>query len=170
MRRIFIVRHGQTDLNLTRKSQKGKDPPMNATGEAQCRRCHKQLIEILSHEPIDAVYYSPYKRTVQTMQILMKGLNQPKICESNTLIRHGCYKDEVENFIANVFEEVLRNDYHNILVVTHGPIVKYMINWLHAIGGIVLDEATLPVRTPRNASVTQIEVGHPNRLLHYDSL
>lgn len=67
---ILLIRHGQTDWNLTGRWQGLADIPLNETGkqqaEALCRRLHRW--------PIEKIYTSDLKRCVQTAAPLAKAL------------------------------------------------------------------------------------------------
>ena len=63
-RKIFIVRHGQTDYNLRNVVQgSGIDADLNLTGEKQA----EAFFEANKHITFDRVFYSGLKRTKQTV-------------------------------------------------------------------------------------------------------
>ena len=62
-RRVILVRHGETDWNKEKRIQGGSsDPPLNETG----RRQAEGLARRLEQEPIEAIYSSPLKRSLDT--------------------------------------------------------------------------------------------------------
>jgi probable phosphoglycerate mutase len=64
-KKIYIVRHGQTDFNLQNIVQgSGVDSNLNARGVAQANA----FFECYKHIPFDKVYTSSLKRTRQTVQ------------------------------------------------------------------------------------------------------
>lgn len=64
-KKIYIVRHGQTDLNLRGIVQgSGVDSSLNDTGRAQAAA----FFEMYKHIPFDKVYTSALKRTQQTVE------------------------------------------------------------------------------------------------------
>lgn len=67
--KIYIVRHGQTDLNIQRRMQGRHGLPLNAVGIAQAER----LAENLRDVAFAAVYSSPQERAVQTAEIASRG-------------------------------------------------------------------------------------------------
>lgn len=70
---IYIIRHGETDGNLTKYLQGcSKDNPLNAKGLAQAQK----VMEFFKDKPLDAIYSSPLKRAQQTAAPLAesKGL------------------------------------------------------------------------------------------------
>jgi broad specificity phosphatase PhoE len=71
-KKIYIIRHGQTDFNLKGIVQgSGVDSSLNATGRAQA----EAFFEMYGEVPFDKVYTSSLKRTVQTVaQFIDKGI------------------------------------------------------------------------------------------------
>ncbi len=68
--RIYIVRHGQTDLNIQKRMQGRKGLPLNATGLAQAEACAESLKDVA----FDKVFSSPQERAVQTAEIVSHGI------------------------------------------------------------------------------------------------
>lgn len=71
-KKIYIIRHGQTDFNLQGIVQgSGVDSSLNATGLAQAQA----FFEMYSEVPFDKVYTSSLKRTAQTVaQFIDRGI------------------------------------------------------------------------------------------------
>jgi len=71
-KKIYIIRHGQTDFNLQGIVQgSGVDSSLNATGRAQAQA----FFEMYGAVPFDKVYTSSLKRTAQTVaQFIEKGI------------------------------------------------------------------------------------------------
>ena len=63
---IYIVRHGQTDLNSRHVLQGRSDHPLNATGEEQARATAGRLADVR----FSRVYSSPLVRAVRTAEII----------------------------------------------------------------------------------------------------
>ncbi len=66
MKKIFLVRHGETDWNLQMRFQGKEDIPLNNKGREQARR----LSRYLSKENISAVFSSPLSRAWETAKII----------------------------------------------------------------------------------------------------
>ena len=60
--RILLVRHGETDFNLTQRFQGRIDIPLNKEGKNQAQA----LSLALKHEPLTAVHSSPLIRAMET--------------------------------------------------------------------------------------------------------
>ena len=68
---IYIIRHGQTELNNANALQGRSDYPLNENGIAQAREAGRWLMEqgiVFSH-----VYSSPLKRAIQTAELVAPG-------------------------------------------------------------------------------------------------
>ncbi len=76
-RRLFLVRHGETDWNLAGRLQGSQDIPLNDLGRAQAAEAAR-VVERLSGgaAPLDYVA-SPLMRTAQTMSIMRAELGLP---------------------------------------------------------------------------------------------
>lgn len=68
MTELYIVRHGETDLNIRHACLGHTDVPMNKTGREQVRRLAQKLIDT----EFDTVYVSPLARTVDTATAIKK--------------------------------------------------------------------------------------------------
>jgi alpha-ribazole phosphatase len=67
--KLYLVRHGQTDLNKERRYQGRIDVPLNDTGIQQARCLSMRL----SSEPISKIYVSPMIRAQETARIIDDG-------------------------------------------------------------------------------------------------
>jgi probable phosphoglycerate mutase len=63
---LLLIRHGQTDWNVTRRWQGHTDTPLNATGQAQA----VALANRLASWPIQTIYSSDLQRCTMTVQPL----------------------------------------------------------------------------------------------------
>ena len=80
-RRLYLVRHGETDWNIAGRFQGREDNPMNARGMAQAAHCGERLSQALAAGGIQlgAVYASPLLRAHRTGEIIaaLCGLPAP---------------------------------------------------------------------------------------------
>ena len=74
MTTLVLLRHGQTDWNLTRRYQGLTDIPLNETGEQQARAAN----ELLRQFSFDAVYCSDLDRAKTTARLALKGIFPPE--------------------------------------------------------------------------------------------
>lgn len=69
--KIWISRHGQTNLNRAHLMQGRTDEPLNETGISQAKSARRAIRDFLGEEPVfDAVYASPLDRAIETASIL----------------------------------------------------------------------------------------------------
>ena len=80
--KIWLTRHGQTDLNKDRRMQGRSDIPLNETGLAQAGEMRRILGEKHPGLVFDAVYTSPLQRAVTTGAIIA-GIPEKEIIISH---------------------------------------------------------------------------------------
>ncbi len=68
---IFIVRHGQTEMNVRHVLQGRSNYPLNETGRAQAREAERRFRE--AGVRFDRVFASPLVRAYETAEILAGG-------------------------------------------------------------------------------------------------
>ncbi len=149
--KIYLTRHGQTDLNKEKIMQGRVDEPLNENGMDQARRAKEQLEGV----SFDAVYASPLLRARQTASIL-SGLPMEDIIVDPRIIevdfgkyeRKSYYKlgipmtlywmypeifpcpktvEDTKSMVVrsrDFLDELKKKDYENVLVVCHGGIIR----------------------------------------------
>lgn len=151
---IYIIRHGQTELNSRRALQGRSDHPLNENGIAQAREAAARLRDI----PFSAVYTSPLIRARQTAQIIAPGI-EPVVDRRLIEMDYGPYEGtdlhhlppEVLRFFsdfarnpapagmepldavvrrAGEFVEALCRTEENILISTHAIAMKGILEYL----------------------------------------
>ncbi len=87
MTHFILLRHGQTEWNLTRRYQGQTDIPLNDTGIKQAHEAYEKLKNV----PFDLVFCSDLSRAKQTAQIVLEGRN----CSINfdKILRERSYGD-----------------------------------------------------------------------------
>lgn len=105
---IYIVRHGQTELNNRKALQGRSDCPLNKKGILQAQEAKEKLADVA----FDAVYTSPLIRAVQTARILVPGL-EPVADERLIEMDYGPYEGlSLENLpqeVLTFFSDFVRN-------------------------------------------------------------
>ena len=86
MMRIFLIRHGETEWNKTKRLQGNSDVQLSSNGIGQAQLLEKYLDLYLPHA--DAIYSSTLSRAVDTAKILAKHFKlpvttMPELCETN---------------------------------------------------------------------------------------
>ena len=80
-RKLYFVRHGETDWNAERRLQGRRDIPLNALGRKQAARCGELLRNLLAVGGATPQQFaftaSPLSRARETMEILRAELGVP---------------------------------------------------------------------------------------------
>jgi len=72
---IYVIRHGQTDWNVSGRLQGSQDIELNALGRRQAKENGKALSRLIDgHAPEFDFVASPLSRTRETMQILREAM------------------------------------------------------------------------------------------------
>lgn len=134
---FYFVRHGQTDFN-SGKQKKYKDIFMNQKGKKEIKELKKMMKDL----PIEVIYFSPLKRTVETKNILNQLFNVPAVRLSEIEeIRTKFLVERSNNKLDKIskgLNKVLA-DSRLVLVVGHSNIYKaicYLLDIKTDISGI----------------------------------
>ena len=76
--KLYFIRHGETDWNCNRRVQGEADIPLNENG----RKLAEITRENMGHVEFDMVITSPYKRALETAQILINYKKLPYITDA----------------------------------------------------------------------------------------
>ena len=157
MMKIWLTRHGQTNLNKKRLMQGLTDEPLNETGIAQAKAARERIGDI----HFDAVYASPLQRAVMTGAII-GGVSPEEVIIDKRLIEADFGRYEQRQFylmgpfmtlywalpeifpapatvetVASMVErsssflkELEEKDYENVLVACHGGIIRALSGYL----------------------------------------
>lgn len=111
--KIYLIRHGETEWNITGRWQGILDPPLNETGREQAQK----LAAHLKDKPIQAIYSSDLSRAFNTAKALADALGLSPITDKRLRELHigifqgltkpeiiQKYPEEFEAFIAQPFE------------------------------------------------------------------
>jgi len=162
---LWVVRHGETDWNVSRRIQGWTDIPLNVLGQSQAER----LAEKLQGIPFQIVISSDLQRAYQTAKTLAAHIH----CDvaTNTLLREQCFgraegllRDDVDRKFphgapdaeskqtlalrARNLLQTVSNQYASgrILCVSHGGMIRCILQ--------VVGETTVPII--RNTSVSKL--------------
>ena len=90
-KKLFIVRHGETDFNKLGIVQgSGVDSPLNETGLEQAR----MFYEFYVHVPFDKVYISALQRTKQSVQHFLNAQFPHEVLPELNEISWGIYEGQ----------------------------------------------------------------------------
>ena len=149
--KVWITRHGQTDLNKKQLMQGVYDEPLNETGIAQAEETRKKIGDM----KFDAVYCSPLKRAKKTAMII-GGVSEEELIVDPRIIEVNFGKYEKKSYkklgpfmtlywmlpeiipapktvepvssmvkrSRSFIEDLKKEDYENVLVVCHGGIIR----------------------------------------------
>ncbi len=105
---VYIIRHGQTELNNRKVLQGRSDHPLNATGIAQAREAANRLKGV----SFDAVYSSPLIRAIQTANIVAPDV-EPLVDDRLIEMEYGPYEgmglDELAPEVLTFFSDFVHN-------------------------------------------------------------
>lgn len=155
--KIWLTRHGQTDLNKKKLMQGLTDAPLNEKGISQAYKARDAIGEI----KFDAVYSSPLQRAIKTAEIIGDvDLNEIIIDQRIIEVDFGKYEkkyygglgramtlywifplkyqapqtvESIQSMISrsrSFLEELETKDYENVLVVCHGGIIRALCGYL----------------------------------------
>ena len=155
--KIWVARHGQTDLNHAKRMQGRTDAPLNETGIMQARQSRQNIGDV----KFDAVYASPLQRAKLTGSII-GNVDPADIIVDERLIEtdFGRYEkckyylmgpamtlywtfpkvfpapptvetiDSMKARAASFLKELETHDYENVLVACHGGIMRALCGYL----------------------------------------
>ena len=178
---IYLVRHGQTDWNIAKKTQGHTDIPLNDFGKKEAER----VSEIFSSIPISKIISSDLIRAKETAEIINVRTKCPLIVdkrlrEINYGILEGVERNKLPSNIWDIFnnepnklnaEPMIRvysriksffdelEEQKNILIVTHGGALRMIMHYAECRDVFVRERYDLLFKNAiiKNASVFQWE-------------
>jgi len=115
---LFIMRHGEAIMSAPSDAQR----PLSEQGKVEANLMGKWLHGL--GVDVEQVLVSPFLRAQQTSKCLLKQLDcQPNIDTLDIITPSGSAKD-VHDYIDGL---CLTNQYQNLLMVTHMPLVSYLV-------------------------------------------
>ena len=177
--KLFLIRHGTTDLNLEKRYCGFVDLGLNEQGKAQAGKLHQRLKE----EKVFRVYSSDRKRAIETAKIIFKCIKIEKIPDlreihfgvfegltyKEILRKHPeVYKkwlddpfginipngEDLTDFkkrILRAFKKIIRlNEDKTVAVICHGGVISMFMNY-------ILESKDFWGQIPKSASLSVIE-------------
>ncbi|MEM9951204.1 MAG: histidine phosphatase family protein [Chloroflexota bacterium] len=157
LKRVYIVRHGETDYNVQHRWQGQLDVPLNKVGKQQA----KSLATYFALQPLDAIYASDLKRTMDTVRPLAKkrqltivpdkrlreihlgmfqGLKRNEIHDAypreamrwdnddTFVVPHGESRSQVQDRMLTIWQEVIQQiDKQHVMLVSHGGSMRLLM-------------------------------------------
>ena len=155
--KIWITRHGQTDLNAQNLMQGRSDIPLNEVGISQAKAAREKIGDMV----FDAVYSSPLDRAITTASII-GGVDKSKVIIDERIIEADFGKYEKVAYskmglpmilfwmLPEIFpcpegtestrqmiershsflKEIEKKNYENVLVACHGGIIRTMRGYM----------------------------------------
>lgn len=155
--KIYLTRHGQTNLNKQKLMQGRTDEPLNEVGIEQAKHMH----EIVQDVHFDAVYASPLQRAIKTASII-SGKEEKEILIDKRITEVEFGKYELKKYYAmgpfmtahwiwpevipaprtvetidsmversqSFLKEIENKNHENVLVVCHGGIIRALRGYL----------------------------------------
>lgn len=179
--RIYLTRHGQTDLNQEKLMQGRTDAPLNAVGIRQAEEARRKIANL----HFDAVYASPLKRAIQTAAII-GGVSPGDIKIDDRIIETDFGKYERRRYdrlglamtsywllpellsapssvetirsmkerAESFVQDLEQKDYDNVLIVCHGGIMRVLSGCLAG-----RKNGLMWRPKPRNCEIRVFEIG-----------
>ncbi len=155
--KIYVTRHGQTELNAKKLMQGRSDNPLNDTGREQARAARERIGNI----KFDAVYSSPLSRALETASII-GNVPVDRVITDERIIEADFGKYEMKPYcgvgipmslywaipeifpapktvettaqmierVQSFFHELEKENYENVLVACHGGIIRVIRGYL----------------------------------------
>ncbi len=155
--RLWITRHGQTNLNKAHLMQGRIDEPLNEVGIQQARAAREKIGNV----HFDAVYASPLDRAIMTASIIGNVPKEKVLIDSRIIeTDFGTYEkrpygalglrmslfwalpevfpapksvETIRSMVersSDFLKEVESKDYENVLIVCHGGIIRALCGYL----------------------------------------
>ncbi|WP_026971389.1 phosphohistidine phosphatase SixA [Aliagarivorans marinus] len=152
---VFIMRHGEAEMYASSDAKR----ELTEQGRQDVANMGLQLAKQI--DTLDYALVSPYMRAQQTWQVLKDILPACKqVIPMEELIPSG---DEVS--VAGLIEELAREHTNaNIIVVSHLPLVGYLVEALCPGAGSPLFSTAAIAQVDLNEEPTLVAVTHPYML------
>lgn len=103
--RLYLVRHGQTDMNKRNMFYGWTDADINETGIQQAEMLRQYFRQV----PIDAIYSSDLRRAAHTAEIIAAGKDMKVHYDSAFReLYYGDWENQTAEYIETNYKEELR--------------------------------------------------------------
>lgn len=154
MENLYLIRHGETDLNVAKVYYGATDCPLNEKGKKQAEALQKSFDKI----PVDLVYTSPLIRAADTAKIIfgdtIKTHTDPRLKEMNFGIWEGRYYkdiqeepayiawmedwehtpapngesyDDLAERVEEFYQELIATEEKNVAIVCHNAVLMLLL-------------------------------------------
>ena len=146
LRHLYLFRHGKTnavDENIRHSQMSGRRLTDDGVDEAE------KLASALANKQIDVFFVSPHERSVHTAQIVAQKHPNAPIIQDDRFGDAVFYTWEMDNpddiresaetlaRVTAAMQDVLKTDYKNIAIASHGGITRAIMKFCgHLVGGI----------------------------------
>jgi 2,3-bisphosphoglycerate-dependent phosphoglycerate mutase len=89
LRRLILVRHGQSTFNAEDRFTGWRDPHLTARGEDEARAVGQHLID--GGVAVDVVFTSAFQRTIRSAEIILAALRDPAQVQSSAALDERDY-------------------------------------------------------------------------------
>ncbi len=114
--RIFLIRHGESEWNRSRRYTGQQDVRLSALGQEQARRVGQRL----TNEPLTAIYASPLQRARDTANAIGKVKRLPVTLRAELAeIHHGLWEGLTVEQVTQQFPDELarwRTTPHDVMM------------------------------------------------------
>lgn len=105
MTRLILIRHGETEWNVTGRYQGQADPPLNEKGLKQAQALPEKLAPL----NLELLFTSPLKRAAQTAEIAAEVLKIPLFYDGRLVeIHQGDWQTRLRAEIEALYPELFR--------------------------------------------------------------
>lgn len=110
---ICFIRHGQTDVNKSKKIQGRKDYPLNSKGKEQAELTGKYLN--IHDNKWDYIYSSPLSRAYETANIIKNIINfKDEVIKNEDFIERDFGIAEDQPITDEIFKYILNDEIDNL--------------------------------------------------------
>ncbi|MCH3918815.1 MAG: histidine phosphatase family protein [Spirochaetia bacterium] len=152
--KLFITRHGETDMNLAHRICGNSNGQLTAKGLAQAQQLADRLEATQQTNRIEYIYVSPLERAIRTARPIEEALGltatvEPRLAEINfgkmegtsftdplfQRLRREYFSNypggesqvQVAQRLYNLIDDIkVRHNGHNVLFVCHGTVARIM--------------------------------------------